>query len=201
MTYTAHGQAVLFAAQGQAVQGQNAVGGPLVSAHAFSVTGCCARLFLSETMSRGIMRAEELYAALPHTAQVQTPTNSTLSPFRQSRELGWGGHAVEHSNLEQKNQLEKLLGSGRHKFWGIYFKNTSEGRLRSFGRNSKGHFSVYCATISCFNYWFPAHCNLAFPCRKWPPEMWFLSIIHKLCAFFPPSNHLTLMVSIYRFLR
>lgn len=56
------------------------------------------------------------------------------SPFR--RQQFW----------KKKNQLEKLLGSGRHKFSRFFFKEIlSKGRLRSFGCCSGGDFfSVYC---------------------------------------------------------
>lgn len=46
---------------------------------------------------------------------------------------GWKGHLLEDSNFEKKkwNQLEKLLGSGTHKFSSFFFspRNTAQRKI------------------------------------------------------------------------
>lgn len=51
---------------------------------------------------------------------------------------------------EKENQLQKLLGSGNINSE-VFFQNTSKGRLRSFGCNSKGHLLFTLLSISRFN--------------------------------------------------
>ncbi len=51
---------------------------------------------------------------------------------------------------KKKNQLQKLLGSGNINSE-LFFQNTFKGRLRSFGRNSKGHSLFTQLSISRFS--------------------------------------------------
>lgn len=80
---------------------------------------------------------------------------------------GWKGHFLDNSKKKKKkerSQLENLLGSGRHKFYVSFFFSPEipyKGRLRSLGCCCTGHFFLFTAfSTSCFNYWFPLHCNL-----------------------------------------
>ncbi len=100
--------------------------------------------FLSETMSWGIM------CAVPHASK---HLRCAHFYFKQSQGPGWRGHPVEDSKFKpkkEKNQLQKLLGSGNINSE-VFFQNTSKGRLRSFGRNSKGHSLFTQLSISRFN--------------------------------------------------
>lgn len=67
---------------------------------------------------------------------------------------GWKGHLLEDSNFEKKkwNQLEKLLGSGTHKFSSFFFFFFSQkyctkedwGQMTSMSVVVEVIFSVYC---------------------------------------------------------
>lgn len=61
-----------------------------------------------------------------------------------------GGKFEPKKRKKKKNQLQKLLGSGNINSE-VFFQNTSEGRLRSFGCNSTGHVLFTLLSISSFN--------------------------------------------------
>lgn len=77
------------------------------------------------------------------------------SPFR--RQQFW-------KKKKKRYQLEKLLGSGRHKFSSFLFffsRNTLQRKIEVIWVLQWRSFFLFTAfSISCFNYRFPLHCNL-----------------------------------------
>lgn len=87
-----------------------------------------------------------------------------LSPWDNCK-AGVKGSRCRGQQFRGKNQLEKLLGSGRQ-ILKYFFRTPPKEDWGHLGVTVQVIFSGYRATISCFKYRFPEHCNLTSPCRK-----------------------------------
>lgn len=127
---------------------------PVLPTHAFSVTVFTLRASSLKQWLQELCSFERAVYQWHITVQFsvrQLQAGVKGSPFR--RQQLW----------KKRNQLEKLLGSGRHKFSCFFFlfRNTLQRKIEVIWVLQWRSFFLFTAfSISCFNYRFPLHCNL-----------------------------------------